>query len=104
MTCQELESLLANKTSFTLIDCRQPWEHKLASIQHATLIPLGEFASYFEDIEVEPTLRVVVYCHHGVRSLQAAHYLRQLGFASAQSLAGGIDAWSMEIDPEVPRY
>ena len=48
--------------------------------------------------------RLVVHCHLGVRSLQVAHWLRQSGFAQAQSMAGGIDAWSLEIDPSIPRY
>jgi rhodanese-related sulfurtransferase len=46
----------------------------------------------------------VVHCHHGGRSLRVAHWLREQGFANAQSMAGGIDRWSQEIDPSVPRY
>lgn len=104
ISCQELKQLLDNKEPISLIDCRQPFEYDICRIEGATLIPLGDFQETFGDIEVEPERKVVVYCHHGVRSMQAAVYLRQLGFSRAVSLAGGIDLWSRLIDPSVPRY
>lgn len=104
ISCEELRRKLDAKESFSLIDCRTPSEHAICHIAGATLIPLQEFVQAFEDVEVEPDLEVVVYCHHGVRSLNAASYLRQLGFTKAVSVAGGIDAWSIRVDPSVPRY
>lgn len=102
--CQELKKLLDTKEPLVLIDCRQPSEYDICRIEGATLIPLNELPEALEDIEVEPERRVVVYCHHGVRSLNAVAYLRQRGFTRAVSLAGGIDLWSKIIDPGVPRY
>jgi rhodanese-related sulfurtransferase len=102
--CEELKRILDAKEPISLIDCRQPGEHAICRIEGAVLIPLPEFPEYFGDVEVEPDRRVVIYCHHGVRSLNAAAYLRQLGFKGAVSLAGGIDLWSQRVDPGVPRY
>ena len=48
--------------------------------------------------------RIIVHCHHGGRSLRVTNYLRQQGFSQAQNMSGGIDAWSLEVDPAVPRY
>jgi rhodanese-related sulfurtransferase len=73
-------------------------------LRRRTLVPLPELHDPFEEIEVEPERLVVVYCHPGIRSLQAASYLRKLGFERAVSLAGGIDLWSKIIDPKVPRH
>ena len=90
-----------------LIDCREDDEFALNRIEGAELIPLSQFAELApqrligEEAEKMP---VVIYCHHGMRSLQATHFLRRHGVAKVWSMAGGIDAWSLEIDPEVPRY
>jgi len=84
-----------------LIDCREPWEHELAQIKGATLIPMRQVPQSLERIPKDAP--VVVYCHHGMRSLNVAGWLRQHGI-EAQSLRGGIDRWSLEIDPAVPRY
>jgi rhodanese-related sulfurtransferase len=100
----QLKQMLDAKEAFSLIDCRTHEEFGICRIEGATLIPLHEMQDAFSDLEVEPELSVVVYCHHGVRSLNAVHYLRQLGFTRARSLAGGIERWSNEIDPSVPRY
>lgn len=94
--------LARDPAAFQLIDCREPDEWALCRLPHATLVPLSQFA------EAAPSLitsdrPVVVYCHHGLRSLRATHWLRQKGY-SAWSLAGGIDAWSTEIDESIPRY
>jgi rhodanese-related sulfurtransferase len=84
-----------------LIDCREPWEFEIARIEGATLIPLQQVPQSLERIPKD--VPVVVYCHHGMRSLNVTGWLRQRGI-EAQSLRGGIDCWSVEIDSAVPRY
>ena len=86
-----------------LLDVREPWEAETAAIAGATLIPLGEITSRAHT-ELDPDLPVIVFCHHGARSLSVAMWLRNQGFERAQSLAGGIDNWSRTIDPNIPRY
>jgi adenylyltransferase/sulfurtransferase len=85
-----------------LVDVRQPVEHDIAHLSGATLLPLAELPSRVA--ELDPARPVVVYCHHGPRSLRATQWLRQQGFPRVASLAGGIDAWSVEVDPAMPRY
>jgi adenylyltransferase/sulfurtransferase len=85
-----------------LFDVRQPVEHSIARIDGAELVPLNELPSRVG--ELDPTRPVVAFCHHGGRSLRAAQWLRAQGFPRVASLAGGIDAWSVEVDPDVPRY
>lgn len=93
---------LAGRTDdFTLLDVREPWEAGIASLPGATLIPLGTLEHALD--ELEPGKPIVVFCHHGVRSANARSLLAAHGF-DASHLVGGIDAWSREIDPEVPRY
>ena len=86
-----------------LLDVREPWEYQTASIANSLLMPMGEVASRAHT-ELDPDAPVVVMCHHGARSLSVAMWLREQGFTNAQSLAGGIDAWSRVVDPAVPRY
>lgn len=89
---------------FLLLDCRRHDEYETARIQGATLIPMDELAQRSEELDSHRDGRVIVHCHHGGRSLRVAQWLRQQGFANAQSMAGGIDAWSERIDASVPRY
>jgi len=86
-----------------LLDVREPWEYQTASIPGGLLIPMGEVASRAHS-ELDPDAPIVVMCHHGARSLNVALWLRDQGFPNAQSLSGGIDAWSRSIDPSIPRY
>jgi len=87
-----------------LLDVRGANEFALAKLEGATLIPLGELAQRAGEIESWKNEEVVVYCHGGVRSLRGAGILKGLGFTNVASLAGGIDRWSIEVDPKVPRY
>lgn len=87
-----------------LLDCRTAEEHATARITGALLIPMQELAARVAEIEAWREKAVVVHCHHGVRSLRVAHWLRERGFSRARSMRGGIEAWSLEIDPSVPRY
>jgi adenylyltransferase/sulfurtransferase len=88
--------------ALVLIDVRQPWEHELVALPQSQLIPLDELAERAD--EIAPGRAIVAYCHHGVRSLAAAHILERAGHAGVASLAGGIERWAREIDPSLPRY
>ncbi len=90
--------------SIVLIDCREPSECKVARIEGSVLIPLSDLRSEPEKFSEYKGKRIVVHCHHGGRSLRLTNWLRENGFPDAQNMAGGIDAWSEEIDHEVPRY
>lgn len=94
--------LLKNKQA-RLIDVREPWEVETARVDGAVLMPMGDVPARAHQ-ELNPDERLVVICHHGMRSLNTAVWLRNQGFEQAQSLAGGIDAWSETVDPAVPRY
>ena len=88
-----------------LVDVRQPWEHERAALPDTDLLlPLDELAERADEVQPPEGALVVAYCHHGVRSLSAAAILEQQGLGTVASLAGGIDRWSLEIDPSVPRY
>ncbi len=84
-----------------LLDCRQPGEWATCRLPGAILIPLGELAERAG--ELDPARPVLVYCHHGVRSINGAMILEAAGLV-ADSMRGGIDAWSLRVDPTVPRY
>jgi rhodanese-related sulfurtransferase len=87
-----------------LLDCREPSEHATARIDRALLMPMKTIPSRLAELEPYRQRRIVVHCHHGGRSARVTAWLRQQGFASVQNMAGGIDAWSLEVDPTVPRY
>jgi rhodanese-related sulfurtransferase len=87
-----------------LIDCREQDEFYLCKIEGAELVPLSTFAQSAATWPREDERPYIVYCHHGMRSLQATQFLRAKGFLNTFSLAGGIEAWSLQIDPTVPRY
>jgi rhodanese-related sulfurtransferase len=101
---QELSTLLAAGGPVYLLDVRQPWEHDLAALPDSTLIPLDQLVARAGEVQPPQGATVVVYCHHGIRSLSGAALLQRLGFDDVASLAGGIDAWSLHVDPKVPRY
>ena len=90
----------------TLVDVREPFEYQQARIEGAQLIPMRTVPAQLQHIEslADEAVVLVVYCHHGMRSLQVVNWLREQGVANCQSMAGGIDRWSLEIDPQVPRY
>jgi rhodanese-related sulfurtransferase len=85
-----------------LLDVREPFEREMAVIEPSLHIPMGEITERSSEIPRDRDL--VVYCHGGTRSMMVAGYLEGLGFKSVANLAGGIDAWSVEVDPKVPRY
>ncbi|MEM8783373.1 MAG: rhodanese-like domain-containing protein [Planctomycetota bacterium] len=87
-----------------LLDVRTPREVETASIDGAAVIEMQEVPKRLDELERFRGKKVVVFCHGGVRSLRVAKYLRDQGFTDAWSMQGGIHAWSMQIDPSVPKY
>lgn len=87
-----------------LLDCRTPDEHATSRIAGAILIPMQDLPARIGELAGHEPRRIIVHCHHGMRSLRVATWLRERGFGFAQSMAGGIDAWSDGVDPSVPRY
>lgn len=103
ITPEAVKSLLDQRAPFTLLDVREPWEFDLSRIADSKLIPMGDVPSRAHQ-ELDPDAHIIVVCHHGVRSMSVTNWLRQQGFDSAQSLRGGINAWSREVDAKVPTY
>src|SRR5438067_1194761 len=99
----DLKKMLDAGVSVLLLDVRQPEEHAICALPGSVLIPLGELPARVNELDPAAEM-VVVYCHHGVRSLSGAALLSQAGFPNVASLAGGIDLWSQLVDPAVPRY
>jgi rhodanese-related sulfurtransferase len=104
ISVREFADKLAAGERVYLLDVREPEEHAFASVPNSTLIPLGELHGRTTEVEPPAGALVVVYCHHGVRSLTGAFLLQQAGIGPVASLAGGIDAWSREVDATVPKY
>ncbi len=100
ITPQDLRQRLAQ---VRIVDVREPWEYQICRLAGAESIPMGEIPAALPRLEGDEK-PLVVYCHHGVRSLRVANWLRQQGIEQVSSLQGGIDRWSLEIDPAVPRY
>ncbi len=98
---QQVQTMIEKGEKFLLLDCREDWEYQTARIETAVLIPMRQIPQKLGEIPKDQP--VVVYCHAGMRSLNAASWLKQHG-VNALSMSGGIDRWSMEIDPKVPRY
>lgn len=99
-----VQALRVGGEPFLLLDCREPDEHAIARIEGARLMPMQTVPERLAELEPYRASRIVVHCHHGVRSLRVARFLRDQGFARAQSMAGGIEAWSLEVDAATPRY
>jgi molybdopterin/thiamine biosynthesis adenylyltransferase/rhodanese-related sulfurtransferase/molybdopterin converting factor small subunit len=102
ISVEELKRRMDEGRPLTLLDVRNPQEYEIARIPGAVLIPLHELQDRLGELDTAATL--VVHCHHGPRSTQAVHFLRRMGFSRAVNLAGGIDAWSLDVDPSVPQY
>jgi rhodanese-related sulfurtransferase len=105
ITPRQLKAALADPApNILLIDCRTQGEWNTARIEGATLIPLNQIAARAAEIQSAAAGRpIAIHCHHGGRSMQAAMFLRSRGL-DARSVAGGIDLWSIDINPSVPRY
>jgi rhodanese-related sulfurtransferase len=103
ITPEEVKKKLDSGDDLTLIDVREPWEFERSYIEGAKLMPMGDVPSRANQ-ELDPEAHIVVICHHGVRSMNVTAWLRQQGFEKAQSVRGGIDAWSRFVDASVPTY
>jgi len=99
----QVKIMLKHGEKFTLLDVREPWELAKASLEGSTNIPKGD-VSMGANQELDPEDHIVVFCHHGVRSLSVTNWLRQQGFEKVQSMRGGIDGWARTVDPKVPLY
>lgn len=99
-----VKQLLDSGKPFVLLDVRNPDEYATAKIEGSTFIPMGELQARLSELEQHKQDHIVVHCHHGGRSMRVTQFLRQQGFAQVQNLDGGIDAWSLQVDPSVPRY
>ena len=103
ITPEDVKDKLDAGEEFTLVDVREPWEFETAHIDGAKLMPMGDVPARAHQ-ELDPEDHIVVICHHGVRSMNVTAWLRQQGFEKAQTMRGGIDAWSRRVDGKVPVY
>lgn len=102
--CQTVKQKLDTGHNFVLLDCREQNEYDHVHIDAARLLPMSEIQERVGELEDLRSEEIIVYCHHGMRSLQVASWLSQNGFTNVKSMQGGIDAWSCEIDDTKPRY
>ncbi len=100
----DVRRLIDEGVTFQLLDCRRPEELAVAALDDALHIPMDEIPTRQGEIEDDPDCPVVVMCHHGVRSLNVTSFLRSQGLESVWSMRGGIERWSRDVDPAVPRY
>lgn len=101
LAAKELKLRIDAGEQIFILDVREPWEYKIAQIG-GKLIPMNDIPQRLAEIDRER--EIVVHCHHGVRSQRVAEFLQQSGYPRVVNLAGGIDAWSREVDPNVPKY
>lgn len=101
----ELSRWLADRTADQplLLDVREPWEHEVARIPGSVLMPMAEIPARLDELQ-EAERPIVCVCHHGVRSFQVAYFLASRGLGPIFNLAGGIDAWARDVDPDCPQY
>ena len=102
MTPAEFAERRGRGDDLLLIDVREPEEFELARVEGAELLPLSRFQEWAGALD--PARETVVMCHHGIRSAQVCAYLSRQGFEKIYNLSGGIDRWSTEVDPSIPRY
>jgi sulfur-carrier protein adenylyltransferase/sulfurtransferase len=97
-----LKAKMDARQPICLLDVREPWEVALARIPQSLCIPLHEIPARFRELEADS--EIIVMCKAGARSQRAAEFLAAQGFSRVSNLHGGIDAWTREIDPDVPAY
>jgi len=103
ITPRELQRRIERGDDLILVDVREPWEAEIASLPGSRLIPLGEL-DYRADEELDRDREIVLYCHHGIRSMEAAVALWSIGFERVKNLSGGIARWAAQLDPDMRRY
>ncbi len=106
LTVEDLNERLegGKPAGLRLIDCRELDEWHICHLEGAELLPLSHFMEEVKLKLTDPSQEILVYCHHGMRSMRATQWLRQQGYAKAQSVAGGIEAWAERIEPTMARY
>ena len=105
VTPQQVQQRIDAGEKLFLIDVREPSEFALAKIDGASLVPMRSVPGELQELETRSIeAPLIVFCHHGVRSLNVVHWLREQGLEACQSMSGGIDAWSTTVDATVPRY
>jgi rhodanese-related sulfurtransferase len=99
-----LQSWLADsaRAKPLVLDVREPWEHEVCAIPDSKLLPMQEIPARWRELPADAD--IVVVCHHGMRSLQVAGFLKQSGLARVYNLSGGIAAWADQVDPDMPRH
>ncbi len=102
ITPKDLKTRLDKGDKVVLMDVREPWEFALAKLDGSVLIPLATLPQSLDRLDRQA--EIIAYCHHGMRSADATGFLLQQGFLNVKNLIGGIDAWSAQVDPAVPRY
>ena len=103
LTTDQVKAKLDRGESFRFIDVREAEEYALARIEGAELLPLSRAAEWIGTLD--PDQEYVFFCHHGLRSAHVAEYVAStLGFTRVANMIGGIEEWSLRIDPSVPRY
>jgi rhodanese-related sulfurtransferase len=105
ITPQDVKQRIDRGEPVHLIDVRRPDEHAMTRIEGAELIPMDTIPRHVDQLEEwAESGPLIVFCHHGIRSANVVNWLRGQGVAACQSMAGGIERWSTEVDPSVPRY
>ncbi len=104
VTPREVKRMMDSGDAPVLIDCRTEAEREIAGIEGSVHVPMAELSSRLAEIRAWEDETVVVFCHHGARSLRVTAALRESGFSDVRSMAGGIHLWSTDIDPSVPIY
>jgi rhodanese-related sulfurtransferase len=104
LQADELQSWLADsaRAKPVVLDVREPWEHEVCTIPDSQLLPMQDVPARWQELPADND--IVVVCHHGMRSLQVAQFLKQSGLTRVYNLSGGIAAWAEQVDPEMPRY
>jgi len=104
ITVQDLATKIREGKPLLVVDVREDWEREIASIPGSVHVPMNSVPQRAAEFKAPEGTEVVIYCHAGVRSMMVAGFLEMNGLQGLASLAGGIEAWSCEIDPTVPRY
>ena len=104
LQADELHAWLADSTRARplVLDVREPWEHEICNIADSRLLPMQEIPARWQELPADTP--IVVMCHHGMRSLQVAQFLKHSGLAQVYNLSGGIAAWAAQVDPDMPQY
>ena len=102
----QVKDLLDRGAPVRLLDVHEPAEYEICRIDGSRLIPMRSIPDHLSDLEreLDGGSTVVVFCHHGARSLSVVDWLHKQGITNCRSMSGGIDLWSVQVDPAVPRY